>query len=246
MIEAGESWELRFGRWQTVLADLQSVDSVICDPPYLRASNTSQNNVGYGPGRSRDADTAVQNMPYAAATEAELLELVRWAAAKTRSWVVVFNDFEGCVCLRNAMLDQGLIVAPVPVVWVKPSTLVLPVGNAATVAKSCEFIAVARKPGTGEVRQDRSGFIDSRGLPGGPLDLQDLVGGKPIEVMRALVRWFSMPNDLVCDPFSGGATTLLASVLEGRRAIGAELEDGRFRRGCERLRRRRTPELDFG
>jgi DNA modification methylase len=49
-------------------------------------------------------------------------------------------------------------------------------------------------------------------------------GAKPLDLMRAIVRDYARPDDLVCDPCSGGATTLIASVIEGRRAIGSELD----------------------
>ena len=62
-------------------------------------------------------------------------------------------------------------------------------------------------------------------------------GGKPIALMRALVRDYSRPGDLVCDPCAGGATTLIAAALEGRRAIGAELDPKTFALACARIER---------
>ena len=41
--------------------------------------------------------------------------------------------------------------------------------------------------------------------------------------MRALARDYSRPGDLICDPCTGKGTTLLAAAVEGRRAIGAEV-----------------------
>ena len=49
-------------------------------------------------------------------------------------------------------------------------------------------------------------------------------GGKPLGVMRAIVRDYSRPGDLVCDPCAGAGTTLIAAIAEGRRAIGAEID----------------------
>ena len=50
------------------------------------------------------------------------------------------------------------------------------------------------------------------------------IGGKPLGLMRAIVRDYSHPGDLVCDPFAGAGTTLAAALLEGRRAIGSEVD----------------------
>ena len=64
--------------------------------------------------------------------------------------------------------------------------------------------------------------------------------------MRAIVRDYSEPGDLVCDPCAGGGTTLLAAVIEGRRAIGAERDPDTFAKAVARLRRGYTPCFDFG
>jgi adenine specific DNA methylase Mod len=78
-------------------------------------------------------------------------------------------------------------------------------------------------------------------LPGGYVYAKEIgmavVGGKPIDLMRAIVRDYSRVGDLVCDPCAGGATTLLAAVMEGRRAIGAEMDPATFDLAVERLRR---------
>ena len=65
-------------------------------------------------------------------------------------------------------------------------------------------------------------------------------------LMRAIVRDYSRPGDLVCDPFAGGGTTLLAAVMEGRQAIGAELDPITFEKAEARLRGGYTPDLFTG
>ena len=61
-----------------------------------------------------------------------------------------------------------------------------------------------------------------------------MVGSKPVWLMRALIRDYSEPGDLVCDPFAGFGTTLLAAAIEGRRSVGCEVnakrrEDAKLR-----------------
>lgn len=46
---------------------------------------------------------------------------------------------------------------------------------------------------------------------------------KPVELLRYLVRTYTKPGDLVCDPFMGSGSTGVACLLEGRRFVGAEL-----------------------
>lgn len=60
-------------------------------------------------------------------------------------------------------------------------------------------------------------------------------GAKPLWLMRALVRDYSKPGDLVCDPFSGSGTTARACQLEGRRFIGAEVNRETYEAALERI-----------
>jgi DNA modification methylase len=76
-------------------------------------------------------------------------------------------------------------------------------------------------------------------------DERIVVGSKPLWLMRALVRDYSRPGDLVCDPCAGGGTTLAAARAEGRRSVGAELDPETWRKACERLAKPSTLEL-FG
>lgn len=61
--------------------------------------------------------------------------------------------------------------------------------------------------------------------------------------MRAIIRDYTRPGDLVVDPCAGGGTTLLAAVMEGRRAIGAEMDPATFDKAVARLRKGFTTPL---
>lgn len=76
----------------------------------------------------------------------------------------------------------------------------------------------------------------------GPAERKPEVGGKPVWLMRELVRDYSRQDWIVCDPCAGQATTLLAAAIEGRRAIGAEPREDAWRRGAVRLGAVRDPE----
>lgn len=75
----------------------------------------------------------------------------------------------------------------------------------------------------------------------GPSERKPVVGGKPLWAMRAIVRDYSRPGDLVCDPCAGGGTTLVAALEEGRRAIGCEPDAGRYEIAVRRIREARRP-----
>lgn len=48
----------------------------------------------------------------------------------------------------------------------------------------------------------------------------------PVPVVRALVRTYTKPHDLVVDPFAGGGTTLRVAHALGRRSIGYDIDPG--------------------
>lgn len=48
---------------------------------------------------------------------------------------------------------------------------------------------------------------------------------KAVEVIAPLIRCFSQPGDLVCDPFSGSGSTSVAAALNGRDYLGIEIEE---------------------
>lgn len=48
---------------------------------------------------------------------------------------------------------------------------------------------------------------------------------KAVEIIAPLIRCFSKPGDLVCDPFSGSGSTSVAAALNGRDYLGIDIDD---------------------
>jgi len=46
---------------------------------------------------------------------------------------------------------------------------------------------------------------------------------KPLGMLDRIVRLITRPNDLICDPFAGSGTTLLAARNAGRHYIGCDI-----------------------
>lgn len=59
---------------------------------------------------------------------------------------------------------------------------------------------------------------------------------KPVDLLRQIIESSSMHGELVLDPFAGSGSTLIAALLEGRRAVGVELEPTYAKIAAERLR----------
>ena len=58
---------------------------------------------------------------------------------------------------------------------------------------------------------------------------------KPVELMRQLIESSTSFGEVVLDPFAGVGSTLVAAVLEGRRAIGVELDERYAHIAAERV-----------
>lgn len=59
---------------------------------------------------------------------------------------------------------------------------------------------------------------------------------KPVELMERLIRQSCLVDGLVLDPFVGSGSTLVAAKLQGRRAIGVEIQEGWCKVAADRLR----------
>ena len=63
---------------------------------------------------------------------------------------------------------------------------------------------------------------------------------KPVGLMRAIIEASTQFDEVVFDPFMGSGTTLVAAVLEGRKAVGIEVDE----RYCEAAAKRCVDLLD--
>jgi site-specific DNA-methyltransferase (adenine-specific) len=59
---------------------------------------------------------------------------------------------------------------------------------------------------------------------------------KSIDVMLAIIKDFSIPTDLILDPFAGSGTTCVAAKMEGRNYIGIEISEKYCKIARERLK----------
>lgn len=60
---------------------------------------------------------------------------------------------------------------------------------------------------------------------------------KPVEALAPLVRSFTLPGELVLDPFAGSGSSCAAALLAGRRYVGIELDEEYLHHAVARLER---------
>lgn len=211
---------IHLGRWQDVLADVDMVDALICDPPYSGRTHDEHAYAIRGDrmeravatGHGTAANRRVIN--YSSFTTDDVSEFVSSWAPRTRGWMVCMTSHDLCEAYTDAMEAAGRYVfAPLP--FFSPGSRVRLSGDGPS-SWTC-WIVVSRPR--------HASFAKWGTLPGGyagPSPSCEVVGGKPLWLMQALVRDYSRPGDIVCDPFVGSGTTAVAALSEGRRFIGAE------------------------
>lgn len=201
--------DLRQGRYEDVLAG-EAADTLISDPPYSKKTHAGHDATQGDDGADRRLIT------YAPWGEAEVDTFVGTWSDRVRGWFVVITDDVLAPTFASALRLAGRYVfAPLPLVETGSRVRIQGDGPSSW---TC-WIVVAR-PRTLEYSKWGT-------LPGSyvvPREKKLVIGGKPLSAMRALVRDYSRPGDLIVDPCAGGGTTLLAAKLEGRRALGAELD----------------------
>ena len=197
--------DLRLGKWQDALAGVEC-DALIADPPYSRRTHAGQHENREG-------------LDFAHLSPIQVRDFVASWSPRVRGWMCVMCSHDMIPGYESALRLTGRYVFhPIPIV--------------------CRYIVRLQGdgPGSGVVymlvsRPRGREYIGSGSRPAlyqrreGDTDAP-MRGGKPLQVMRQIVRDYSAPGDLVCDPFAGSGTTLLAAALEGRRAIGAEVDAG--------------------
>lgn len=227
--------DLRLGDWRTTLADVEC-DALITDPPFSERTHSGHRvgvegaeapmRVDRRTGAKYSAGKAKRRaINYKFWTAEDAHDLCAWAGEHCRGWMVVLTDHVLSPAFEEGMRAAGRYVfAPLPLVETGRSVRLTGDGPSSWVVwmvvsrpRSRKFASWGTLPGA---------YV----VGGGPRNRH--IGGKPIAAMRAIVRDYSRPGDLVCDPCAGGATTLRAALMEGRRAIGSELDPETHRKAC--------------
>lgn len=226
--------DLRLGRWQDVLADVE-VDALICDPPY-----SDRNHKGYNAATGRAKTSTGEKVKtrdeanrvlidYGHFTPEDVHAFVAHWSPRTRGWMACMTSHDLIPSWEAAYREAGrLPFAPVACVISGMGVRLMGDGPCSDTV----YLLVARP------RTKR--FLKWGSLPGHYIATRASGSGggrgKPLDLMRAIVCDYSRPGDLIGDPCSGRATTGVAALLKGRRFIGAEVDEPTYLEGVARLR----------
>ena len=194
-----------------VLKDVPAgtVDLIVTDPPYL---------VNY---RDRDG-RSLRNDTNAGGVMPVFGPMAR--AMKPNSYAVVFAGWSALPQFTSAWDAAGLRIVS-QIIWQKRYA--------------------SRKSFT-EYRHE-SAFVLAKGNPAKPThplpSVMDWVYSgnrrhpteKAVDILTPLIRSFSKPGDLVCDPFSGSGSTSVAAALTGLAYLGIDIDPAHVTTAQNRL-----------
>lgn len=209
----------------------ETVDCIITDPPYSARTHTG-NNGGRREARDRNqygGSEAIRQLDYAALTAEQAHAWGREWARRARSWVAVLTDHSLLPAWSSGFEAGGLYAfAPVPCVIIGMTCRLTGDGPSSwavylMVARSKAASKWGTLPGAYVVPHEGSGRAENR------------IGGKPLPLMRQIVRDYSRPGMVVADPCCGYGTTLIAAAEQGRTVWGCDTDAESVRRTRERL-----------
>jgi len=233
------SAEVRFGRYQDVLADVEC-DLLLGDYPYGERTHTWSRIVN-----ERQEDNCERTaIDYAHWTPSDVDALVASWASRTSCWMVSMTSHDLVTSYLEAYERHGLYAFPPLGILITGMGVRM---GADGPASWTLHLMVARQ------KRKMQGSKIWRSLPGGYTGpaTPGMAGGrgKPAWLIEALVRDYSDPGMTVCDPCAGWGSTLIAARKRGRNAIGAEMDRDAFEiadrtlRGEEARPRKEQPGL---
>ncbi len=215
---------LTAGPWQQALRGVDQVDAVITDAPF-GASVHSGHNVAAAQVRGVTGQEVRQAIDYDAMSPNDVFAFVGHWVLRNRGWFAVFSCDTLSRVWRAAFTAHGLYAfTPVYVRSFTPRLL----GDGPS--NGLVFLNVAR-PRTRE-------FSTWGCLPAEYTHHKEKhmrTGGKSRSLMQQIIGDYTNPGFLVCDPFAGYGTTLLAARELSCNAVGAECDPAAYDEACARI-----------
>lgn len=207
------------------------VDCIITDPPYSARTHTGNSGGRRVVNRKTGAGNPTENcreIDYASLTPEQAHEWGREWAKRARSWVAVLTDSELIAAWRAGFDSAGMTTfAPVPCIITGMTCRLAGDGPSSWAV----YLMVARTKAASKWGTLPGAYVvtpeSSRG--------DSRIGGKPLPLMRQIIRDYSRPGMVVADPCCGYGTTLVAAAEQGREVWGCDTDAESVRQTTERL-----------
>jgi site-specific DNA-methyltransferase (adenine-specific) len=203
--------EIWLGDCREIWPTLGEIDLVCTDPPFEAEAHTPMRRTN----RSIQTKENVA-MPFAPITE----ELRGWLTNIQCNWLLAFCQAEAVSIYQVSL---GLKYRR-PMVWVKPDSAPQFTGDRPAMGYEsivCAWMAEGKSRWNGGGRRGVFTYSVNGYERWHPTQ-------KPLPLMTELISLFSL-GGVICDPFLGSGTTLLAAKQLRRKAVGIEIEE----RYCE-------------
>lgn len=208
-----------------VVRDAGGCDLLCVDAPYSERTHSGHDSGAASANRVkangvRDTGRERRDINYANWSTSDVDEFVDAWTPLVRGWIVSLTDDVLFPHWREAMRRHNRQTFQDVPALIRGMTVRLTGDGPSSWAIHC---AVSRPRS-----RDFSTWGTLRGGYEGPAEVAgygrstEVVGGKPLWLMEALVRDYTRPGDLVVDPCCGAGTTLVAAQRTGRRAIGGD------------------------
>lgn len=222
-------WDLRVGRWQDVLSDVERVDLVCADPPFgervHRGYNSATDQVLSATGQKTRTE-----INYTHWTPTDVQEFVAYWSPRCAGWMACITSHDLIPVWEDAYTAAGrLAFAPVWLLIFNPRLL----GDGPSSPGSYLMVARHRTRAAQKWRTVPAWYGPF--YPGVLREQGSHIGGKPLGLMRSIVRDYSNPGQTILDPCCGAGTTLIAACQEGRTAIGAECDPATAHKAVRRI-----------
>lgn len=213
-VAKGDAWLIAQGRWQDVTPECFRADALITDPPYSSRTHEGQSDLERG-------------IAYQAWDDRDMIGLL----PHVEGWACVMNDHVAVPLIERQMEESGRYAfAPLPIVSI--GGRVRRSGDGPSSWTVWMVVSRPRKLPWAKWGTLPGAYIERGSVKGAPI-----IGCKQTDTMRRIVRDYTRPGDTVWDPYAGAGTTLMAAVMEGRKAVGAEVDPDTWAYAVERLQR---------
>ena len=212
------------------------VQAVITDPPYGEEVHQKEKT-----GRGADGMVVAKPIPFNVLTHLDIRTLADFCACHLDGWALIFSQAEHIDKWRQRMAHPTIVYNR-PMIWVKPDAKPNFRGNGP--GMGYETIQ-AYWCGTGKQRWNgggRAGVFHHTRARGAEGEVRHPTG-KPVSLMKELIRYFTDPGDTVFDPFMGCGATGVAALELGRHFIGVEKNREYYEEAERRLQAVTEPSL---